>query len=248
MSDRMPVVSLEQIGLLSELPQTVRYLPSSLAAVGRKVRIHRRISFALLSRASGAPASDRVLAGNACIKAAMQLGMTAVPVVTLSDLDAGQTRAFVLAENRLADLAGYDRKVLALELSELVGLDLTLDIEMTSFSAAEVDALVFEDVAADRGDVVPPSQAWATSRIGDLWLLGAHRVLCGDATNSEALKVLMGGKQARVALSDPPYNCKVQGHVTGSGHHGDFVSAPGETSDDEFTQFLTAILGKSKMN
>ena len=133
---------------------------------------------------------------------------------------------------------------MALEFADLIELDLTFDLEVTGFTAPEIDALMFEDNASDHGDDVSLPPARATSQIGDLWLLGSHRLLCGDATNPEALKILMSGQEARVVFSDPPYNCKVQGHVTGSGHHGEFVSASGEMSEEEFTDFLTATLAR----
>jgi ParB-like chromosome segregation protein Spo0J len=97
----------------------------------------------------------KVLAGNARIEAAIQLGLATIPVVTLSHLDAAQKRAFVLAENKLASLAGFDKKVLALEFSELVDPDLGFDLKVTGFSAPEIDAPVFHD-DAERGDGRPP--------------------------------------------------------------------------------------------
>jgi DNA modification methylase len=254
MTHTLPLAGSDKLDLLSGLTLDVRYLPpASLAALGRKARIHSKDQLRLIGESIktfgfSVPVvvdeDDKVLAGNARIEAAIQLGLATIPVVTLSHLDAAQKRAFVLAENKLASLAGFDKKVLALEFSELVDLDLSFDLEVTGFSAPEIDALVFHDHAAERGDERPPALAEVTSRVGDLWLLGSHRLLCGDATDAEALKVLMGGREARTVFVDPPFNVKIRGHVTGSGHHGEFVSASGEMSDDEFTGFLTKSLAR----
>lgn len=245
-----------KLNLLAGLSNHIRNVaPATLTAFGRKARTHSKDQIAQLKASISTfgfsvpvlvDEQDRIIAGNARVEAAIQLGMEAVPVVTLSHLSAAQKRAFVLAENKLATLAGWDKAALRLEFSELAELDLAFSLEVTGFVEPEIDAIVFgDDTSATSEKPVTPPQV-PTSRLGDLWLLGRHRLLCGDATDPASLQRLLGGEQVRVVFEDPPYNCKVSGHVTGAGKHGEFVMASGEMTDGEFTDFLTRTFAQTR--
>lgn len=154
----------------------------------------------------------------------------------------------MLADNKLALNAGWDREVLAIELQALV--DLEFDMELTGFSLAEIDLALDEAREADPAagdaahDAVPDMVGPAVSRLGDLWLLGRHRLLCGDARNSQDYAILLGAEKADLVFTDPPYNVPIDGHVSGLGkvRHREFAFASGEMSEAQFTVFLTETL------
>ena len=177
------------------------------------------------------------------------LGMTNVPTLALSHLSETERRAYVLADNKLALNAGWDREMLAIELQGLIDLD--FDVELTGFSLAEVDFAL--DAAADSDpeagdapeDHVPLIEGRAVTRSGEIWELGRHRLLCGDAREADDLARLMGNERADLVFTDPPYNVAIDGHVCGLGEvrHREFAMASGEMSQSEFTAFLAVTLG-----
>ena len=189
-----------------------------------------------------------ILAGHGRWLAAKELGLQTVPVLVLNDLSDAQKRAYLLADNKLAEKAGWDRAALAVELNSLTPLleESGLDISLTGFEPAEIDSLMGDlvDPEADPADELSPLSAKAVSQPGDLWLLGPHRLLCGDARNKSHFRKLMGGDRAGVVFADPPYNVSVKS-VQGRGKikHGDFAMASGEMSKAEFTAFLIETLG-----
>ncbi len=147
-----------------------------------------------------------LIAGHGRLKAARVLGRTQVPVIELAHLSAAQKRAYVLADNRLAENAGWDKELLALELSELQTSE--FDLGLLGFSDDELDDLLNsgdkEGLTDD--DAVPEVQEVAVTQPGDIWLLGQHRLLCGDSTKADDLKRLMRDELADMAFTDPPYN------------------------------------------
>ncbi|HOP21000.1 MAG TPA: DNA methyltransferase [Amphiplicatus sp.] len=186
---------------------------------------------------------DMILAGHGRVEAAKLLGVPSVPCRRIAHLTPAQKRAYVLADNKLALNAGWDEELLAEELQELLNLDLGFEIETTGFSIPEIDALV-ESLAVeepgDPADDAVPSVAPARCRSGDLWRLGRHRLICGDALDAATVGLLMDGEKARMTFTDPPYNVPIEGHVSGLGKtkHRDFAMASGEMSSAEFTSFL----------
>ena len=193
--------------------------------------------------------TGRIIAGHARAEAAKLLRMKAVPVVRLSHLSEEQVRAYMIADNKLAQNAGWDWELLALELKELqlVLPEIGLDLGITGFEAAEVDAILedFSDPEADPADEVPePSDAVAVSRKGDLFMLGHHRIVVADSRDGDAYARLMRDEVADMGLHDPPYNVRIQGNVGGSGRikHAEFAHASGEMTPEQFTAFLTAPL------
>lgn len=190
-----------------------------------------------------------IIAGHGRVEAAKLLGMRTVPTLALSHLNDAERRAYVLADNKLALNAGWDKEILAIELQGLIDLD--FDVELTGFSLAEVDLVLDEAGDADPDgsdapeDHVPELSGTPVSMMGDVWLLGRHRLLCGDARQSEDLALLMQNERADMIFTDPPYNVKIDGNVCGLGSvkHREFAMATGEMSEDQFVRFLTETLG-----
>ena len=192
-----------------------------------------------------------IIAGHGRVEAAKSLGWKAVPTLALSHLSETERRAYVLADNKLALNAGWGKEILAIELQALV--DLEFDTELTGFSLAEIDLVLDEASDADpdqldgEDDQVSFASGPAVSRQGDLWQLGRHRLLCGDARSTIDFKALMGGEVADLVFTDPPYNVKIDGNVCGLGtvKHREFAFASGEMTQSQFTGFLADTLGNA---
>ncbi len=172
--------------------------------------------------------------------------MTEVPTVQLAGLTPDQIRAYVIADNRLAEKAGWDHEILAIEFQHLLTLDTTFDVAITGFDVPEVDVILQEFAQKiDRADEIEKLSSPAATRHGDLWKLGRHKVLCDSALSPQAFQLLMDRRRAAAVFVDPPYNVKIDGHVCGNGaiHHREFAMAAGEMSEVEFTAFLSTSLG-----
>jgi len=144
-----------------------------------------------------------IIAGHGRVLAAAKLGLHTVPVIELTHLSDAQKRAYILADNRLAENAGWDRELLALELGDLA--DLGMDLGEIGFDGAELDALLGHGASDPREEETPEPPADPVSRSGDLWLLGSHRLLCGDATDGAAVARLLDGVRPHLMVTDPPY-------------------------------------------
>lgn len=187
-----------------------------------------------------------ILAGHGRLAAAEALGLEQVPVILLKDLTQEMKRLLALADNRLAELSGWDEPILVEELAELetLSLDLGFDLEIAGFDTVDLDQMLDrtpEENSSDPADgVVEPDVGPPVSRPGDVWLLGPHRLLCGNALDRAAYDYLMGGEKAALVVSDPPFNVPIEGHVSGKGRHrhGEFAMASGEMSPAAFTAFL----------
>ena len=198
-----------------------------------------------------------ILAGHSRVAAAKLLGMTEVPCLRLSSMSRAEKRAYVLADNKLAQNAGWDEGILAEEL-ELILADVEeIDITLTGFSISEVDLLL--DTAesgpiphCDEDDAIPELPASEPiTRLGDIWQLGDHRLVCSDARDDTAYAALMTSpdgalEQAQMVFTDPPYNVRIQGNVSGSAKlkHREFVMGSGEMSAEHFTAFLTSAFDR----
>ena len=185
-----------------------------------------------------------ILAGHGRVSAAKSLGMDTVPCVRLSHMSAAQKKAYVLADNKLALNAGWDEELLAGELEALLEMDLDFDIDITGFSISEIDTLIEGKANEEDGDpeddILPAHVSPARCSLGDVWQLGAHRLVCGDALDPYYSRLLMNAEAARMVFTDPPYNVPIDGHVCGSGSikHREFAMASGEMSRSQFTSFL----------
>jgi DNA modification methylase len=189
-----------------------------------------------------------IIAGHGRVAAAKLLGMNEVPTVRLAEMSEAQKRAYIIADNKLAENAGWDRELLALELQYITELDPEFDLTLTGFEMAEIDLVLDGDGNNTASDALPeidPS-APVVSRPGDLWQLGPHRLLCGDARSGASHTALLGGERARMIFTDPPFNVPIGGHVSGLGKikHDEFVMASGEMSAAEFVAFLGTVLGQ----
>jgi len=191
-----------------------------------------------------------IIAGHGRIEAARLISLNSVPCICIDDLTEEQIRAYALADNQLALNAGWDQELLGQELQYLTELDIDFDVTITGFETAEIDLLIDglasieDDLEADQIPKVDPDTP-PISEIGDLYLLGRHRLLCEDATKQSSFDQLMGRQRAQMIITDPPYNVPIDGHTGGLGniHHDDFVMASGEMSELEFTSFLQRTLG-----
>jgi DNA modification methylase len=190
---------------------------------------------------------NTIVAGHGRVEAAKLLGMKEVPTIRLEGLNEDQIRAYILADNRLAEKAGWDPAILSIELQHLMTLDTSFDVTITGFEIPEIDLILQElRPEKDAADEVREEEfsGPAVSRPGDLWQLGKHRVLCGNALEERAFRLLMGSSRAAAVFVDPPYNVKIDGHVCGNGatHHREFAMASGEMSEAEFVAFLSTSL------
>ena len=161
-----------------------------------------------------------IVAGHGRVAAARRLGIDEVPVIELGHLSEAERRAYVIADNRLAELAGWDRDILAIELQALSDMELDFDLEITGFETAEIDLLLDEDGCGNlepADDVLEPSPGPAITRPGDIWQLGRHKLICGDTLEAATYKEIMADERARAVFTDPPYNVKIDGHVCGPG-------------------------------
>jgi DNA modification methylase len=170
-----------------------------------------------------------------------------VPTIRLDHLTEAQTRALIIADNKLAENAGWNRGLLAIELGYLLSADPNLEVTVTGFEIAEIDVLL-EEFSGDAGveDELSLELAdEAVSTDGDLWILGKHRILCGNALLADSYDRLMGRRKADLVFTDPPYNVRIDGHATGNGNirHREFAMASGEMTEQEFVTFLTMSLG-----
>ena len=188
---------------------------------------------------------NSVVAGHGRIEAAKMLGMTDVPTLRLEHMTEAEKRAYVIADNRLAELAGWDNELLALELSAIAELDAEFELALTGFDPAEIESLLngLDEAQPAEEEVVIDAAAPVVTQPGNMWLLGKHAIICGDALDLEVYSRLLGHEKAQMVFTDPPYNVPVNGHICGLGkvQHEEFIMASGEMSEAEFTDFLTRV-------
>ena len=173
-----------------------------------------------------------IVAGHGRVQAAKLLAIRKVPTICLDSLTEDQVRAYILADNKLAEKAGWDHSILAIELQHLASVDLDFDVSVTGFEVGEIDLILQEAAAQEETEEEPVelSVGPAVTKPGDIWLLGEHRLICGDALDASTYVALMEGKRADVVFADPPYNVKIDGNVCGKGaiRHREFAMASGE--------------------
>lgn len=192
---------------------------------------------------------NEIIAGHGRYEAAKLLKLPTIPCVRLGHLTPEQRRAYILADNKVALNAGWDAELLAIELQELSALE--FDIELTGFTLPEID-IIFDAAKTadpeqdqDQGDDIPPVPKAPITRPGDVWQLGRHRLMCGDARDASAYDALLGDEEVGLIFTDPPYNVPIKRNVSGKGkvRHDNFALATGELSEAEFTLFLETSLG-----
>jgi DNA modification methylase len=238
---------------------SVSYLPiGDLKPDPKNARIHtkkqiRQIAQSITSFGFNVPilldGASTVVAGHGRLLAAQKLGWSEVPTIRLDHLTETQRRAFMIADNRLTEIGDWDNRLLAEQMKELSTVDLSFDLEATGFDAPQIDLMIaslsvgIEAAAAEKP--LPFISGTPVSRAGDLWSLGRHKVLCGDATDATSFASLVGSEEVAVVFTDPPYNVPIDGHVSGLGglRHREFSMAAGEMSPGQFTGFLQTVLG-----
>lgn len=236
----MPRIEMVPIAVLKPRPNNPRtHSKKQIRKLADSIRQFGFKSVILIDR------DNTLITGHCRIEAAKLLGLDTVPAIRCEDLSEAQVAAFVVADNRLAEWASWDFTLLGKGFQGLIdhGPKLDFDLTITGFEHAEIDTILegLKAPKADKADEIPQlAEGPAVTRRGDLWAIGPHRLLCGDATDSRDYVRLLGNRKANVVFVDPPYNVKIDGHVSGLGknQHREFVMASGEMSKAEFTDFL----------
>jgi hypothetical protein len=242
---RMLSVVYQGVGVLKPRATNPRsHSKKQITQIADAIRRFGFINPVLVDDANG------IVAGHGRVEAAKIVGLDQVPTVRLSDMSEAEIRAYVIADNRLAENAGWDRALLGIELQYLTELDIDFDVTVTGFELPEIDLLIGElSLAANDNDAadaaVEAAAGPATTHQGDVWQIGNHRLVCADSTQIESYKRLLGDERAQLVFTDPPYNVPISGHVGGLGtiQHREFAMASGEMSQAEFTAFLQSVFG-----
>ncbi|QGN56546.1 DNA methylase N-4 [Novosphingobium sp. Gsoil 351] len=189
-----------------------------------------------------------IVAGEAVVEAARRLGVGEVPVLVAGHWSKAQVRAYRLADNRLAELATWDEQQLAIELDAIIAID-EAPVEILGWDTAEIDLILdapaYQEHTCDPADEIVEPPSIPVSSLGDLWLMGPHRLLCGSSLDGQNWVRLMDGQTGAMVFTDAPFNLPVNGHVSGLGRvkHAEFAMASGEMSAGEFTVFLATSIG-----
>lgn len=232
--------------------------PKILVPHPRNSRVHSDTQIDLLAESIKALGFNKpviigpgyqIIAGHGAVRAALKLGLPTVPTVSLAHLTEEQRRAYMIADNRLAELSAFDDEILALELEELSVLEIPFEPTVLGFEPAEMDVIIEARhkpaVNSDPADKpVLAADVEQVARLGDFWWLGRHRLFVGSALDRASYQALLGTGRARMVISDPPFNQRVA-HISGMGKikHAEFIAGSGELSPDEFSAFLrTAML------
>jgi hypothetical protein len=232
-------------------PGTIEHVPvASLRSNPLSARVHSKAQIRKLANAFSefgvlvpivVDANNMIAAGNARFEAAKSLGMATLPIIRADHLSETQLRAFMLADNHLGELSLWDPAKLSIELGFL--LEVAFKVEITGFETPEIDAILAKSdspsVAAD-GPTTDPTLP-LVSRLGDLWLLNKrHALLCGNALEGVSYQALLKNSVAQMVFADPPFNVRVNGHVSSSKRHSEFAMASGEMSDTDYQQSFLA--------
>ena len=212
-TDIDPTVELNAAQAGNATLLSVTYRPiGDLIPYARNARTHSEAQVALIAgsiREYGftnpvlVDGENGIIAGHGRVMAARQLGLASVPVIELAHLTLGQKRAYVLADNKLAERAGWDAQMLALEVADLG--ELGIDLIDLGFTGRDLDDLLRQDDGDPREEEVPPVPDVPVSRLGDLWRLGPHRLICGDATDATTVGRVLDGVRPHLMVTDPPY-------------------------------------------
>lgn len=227
--DKLELLALD--GLIPYARNSRTHSDAQVAQIAASIREFGFTNPILVDEAGG------IIAGHGRVMAATRLGLVHVPCIRLTGLTEAQRRAYVIADNRLALNADWDEAMLAIELQELA--DCNFDVELLGFDAREIDKIISQATATLEGesdpDEAPAPRAEAISTIGNIWICGKHRVMCGDSTLSSEMARLMGGRMADILITDPPYN------VAYTGKTKDALTIENDAMcDASFRQFLSS--------
>ena len=201
-------MQIEQIGIATLIPfakNSRTHSDAQIAQIAASIREFGFTNPVLIDEANG------IIAGHGRVMAARKLKLTEVPCIRLAHLSDAQKRAYVIADNKLALNAGWDEAMLKLELADLKALD--FDLDLTGFNTDEIDALLAEkgtEGLTDPDDTPEPPVEPVT-RLGDVWVCGQHRVMCGSSLEMTAMERLCGDQRVDMLLTDPPYNVAYEG-------------------------------------
>jgi DNA modification methylase len=192
-------------------------------------------------------AQMRIVSGVGRWEAAILLKLTSIPIIRVEHLTEGQLRLFAIADNKLPEGVQWVEDELRIELAEIELLEPELDLTSSGFAIAEIDTMYGYSRTAELSEYDEPvevEEGEPVIQVGDRWKLGRHDLGCGDARDRELLRQLLGEREARIMLCDPPWNLKIKGVVSGQGKikHDDFVMAAGEMSRPTFVAFLTHFI------
>ena len=185
-----------------------------------------------------------LIAGHGRLLASKHLQIKEIPAIRLTHLTESQKKAYRIADNKLTENGAWDTDLLKIEFEEIQKLNLDLNLDITGFDNQEIDLLFNPPPPADNKlnkiPYIPEKEI--VSKAGDIWQLGSHRIICGDALERITFERLLQDKHAAMVFTDPPYNVKINGHVCGNGaiKHKEFAMASGEMGSNEFTEFLSA--------
>lgn len=185
-----------------------------------------------------------LIAGHGRLLASKHLQIKEIPAIRLTHLTESQKKAYRIADNKLTENGAWDTDLLKIEFEEIQKLNLDLNLDITGFDNQDIDLLFNPPPPADNKlnkiPYIPEKEI--VSKAGDIWQLGSHRIICGDALERITFERLLQDKHAAMVFTDPPYNVKINGHVCGNGaiKHKEFAMASGEMGSNEFTEFLSA--------
>jgi DNA modification methylase len=234
------------------VPQQIKYQPTdSILPNPRNARTHSAQQIQQIARSIERfgfnnpvliDQNNRVIAGHGRVAAAKSLGHAVVPTLRIEHLSDEERRAYIIADNKLAEKAGWDTEILAIEFQSLG--ELGFELELTGFELPEIEIML--DAEAQKASAIEddPPPDLVPNRVcttpGDLWALGKHRLLCGDARQRESFERLLQEELAQLIFVDPPYNVPIRGHVSGKGRikHQEFTQASGEKTSAQFMKFL----------
>jgi DNA modification methylase len=229
MKDQTPEQQIEQIAIDKLVPyarNSRTHSPEQVAQIAGSIREFGFTNPVLIDADNG------IIAGHGRVMAAQKLGMDKVPCIRLAHLTETQRRAYIIADNKLALNAGWDEEMLALELGELAELD--FDMDLIGFSEDELAGLMAETTEGETDpDEVPEPPVDPVTVLGDVWVMGKHRLLCGDSTSIDDLRKLCGEQDVDMWLTDPPYNVAYEG-----GTEEKLTIQNDSMTDDNFRQFL----------
>ena len=227
---------LPAISLAEYTGNARKHSPAQIRQIARSIEEFGFINPVLID------ADGQLLAGHGRLMAARKLGLEKVPAVQIEHLSDAQRRAYMLADNKIAENADWDSSLLKVEIEYLMQADIDFDVDLTGFSTPEIDLILDLDEEATDEDPIPepPSSESTVTQPGDVWILRHHRVICGDIREEKAISSLFNNEQARMVMTDPPYNVPINGHVVGKGahQHSEFAMASGEMSEADFSAFL----------
>ncbi|MES2904391.1 MAG: DNA methyltransferase [Pseudomonadota bacterium] len=245
----VPIVSEIQLRSIEQIwphPANARsHSTKQQAAVARSMR-ENGFTNPLLIDVDGV-----VIAGHCRFLAAKKLGLTHVPVIVLEHLTPAQTRAYRIADNRLAEVgSSWSKEMLSLELTAIAAEFPKIDLTLTGFDSGEVELLQSITLGAGEPglaeETLDVSNAPPVTHFGDMWKIGRSRLLCGDSKCPQSYEKLLGRERPHMILTDPPYNVRIKNNVSGLGKtkHREFVEATGELDEREWLEFLTSVLAQ----